>query len=342
MPSTTSPSPGITSPAVDDAPGRRAAARRRRRSSTRAVGAQRARAVVSVRVCAQRRRLRLAAAFGHRLGEVGEQHGEPQPDARRDRRRRSAGARRRRDEHVVVSTRADLDDEHHRVAAHRARVELARGVGSAADSAGGVERPPASTAAASAGRGGAVTVSRQRPARRSGRARGRGKKVRPATITTTPTSRPTNSGVSVGKRAGGRRDAAACAASEPARASTRTIRKNRPSSIATPEGRCCSSRCSPVRPANARAVVVGGRGEGVEHLGSPCGPALQIERRRPIGSDDRERRCRASTSAGVDQDVERDELHLARPGSSCRGTPACGPTISPAMNTASTARTSIP
>ena len=28
---------------------------------------------------AQRRRLRLAAAFGHRLGEVGEQHREPQP-----------------------------------------------------------------------------------------------------------------------------------------------------------------------------------------------------------------------------------------------------------------------
>jgi hypothetical protein len=29
---------------------------------------------------AQRRCLRLAAAFGHRLGEVGEQHGHPQPD----------------------------------------------------------------------------------------------------------------------------------------------------------------------------------------------------------------------------------------------------------------------
>ena len=28
---------------------------------------------------AQRLRLRLAAAFGHRLGEIGEQHGEPQP-----------------------------------------------------------------------------------------------------------------------------------------------------------------------------------------------------------------------------------------------------------------------
>ena len=30
---------------------------------------------------AQRVGLRLAAPFGHRLGEIGEQHGEPQPDA---------------------------------------------------------------------------------------------------------------------------------------------------------------------------------------------------------------------------------------------------------------------
>ena len=38
---------------------------------------------------AQRRRLRLAAALGHRLGEVGEQHREPQPQRRRARRTRS-------------------------------------------------------------------------------------------------------------------------------------------------------------------------------------------------------------------------------------------------------------
>ena len=39
--------------------------------------------------CPQRIGLRLAAPFGHRLGKVGEQHGEPQPgrDAEDERRR---------------------------------------------------------------------------------------------------------------------------------------------------------------------------------------------------------------------------------------------------------------
>ena len=36
--------------------------------------------MVSVLRLAQRVGLRLAAALGHRLGEVGEQHGEPEPD----------------------------------------------------------------------------------------------------------------------------------------------------------------------------------------------------------------------------------------------------------------------
>ena len=41
---------------------------------------------------AQRVRLRLAAAFGHRFREVGEQHGEPEPgrDLTREQRRAAA------------------------------------------------------------------------------------------------------------------------------------------------------------------------------------------------------------------------------------------------------------
>ena len=51
---------------------------RRRHSSTSVPSARRTRADGLAARLAQRRRLRLAAALGHRLGEVGEQHGEPQ------------------------------------------------------------------------------------------------------------------------------------------------------------------------------------------------------------------------------------------------------------------------
>ena len=77
MPSTTSPSPGMTWPATTTtvSPGCRSRAGhlpcRRRRSGDRRLP----------RV-AQRRRLRLAAALGDGLGEVGEQDGQPQPDRR--------------------------------------------------------------------------------------------------------------------------------------------------------------------------------------------------------------------------------------------------------------------
>ncbi len=125
MPSTTSPSPGMTSPAVTtqrsptrSCDRRHLLDRRRRGRRTRADG-------LAARL-AQRRRLRLAAALGHRLGEVGEQHGEP--EERHD----EAG------EHVLLvrrvgdvtdeedrrEDRADLDDEHHRVPGQHPRVEL--------------------------------------------------------------------------------------------------------------------------------------------------------------------------------------------------------------------------
>ena len=69
----------------------------------------------------QRGRLRLPAAFGDGLGQVGGQNGQPQPH--HDQPGEHAGVRDRehRGEHGP-----DLHDEHHRVAPQRARVELAQ------------------------------------------------------------------------------------------------------------------------------------------------------------------------------------------------------------------------
>ena len=75
---------------------------------------------------AQRRRLRLAAALGDRLGEVAEEDRQPQPDRDGERRTSRAGRPRRRSRGSSSSSGADLDDEHHRVADHVARVELAQ------------------------------------------------------------------------------------------------------------------------------------------------------------------------------------------------------------------------
>ena len=73
---------------------------------------------------AQRLGLRLAAAFGDGLGEVGEEHRQPQPD------HDQPGEPGRIDDREDGAPRgADLDDEHDRVAPQRARVELAQRVG---------------------------------------------------------------------------------------------------------------------------------------------------------------------------------------------------------------------
>ena len=103
MPSTTSPSPGISSPGRRRRTGRRPAARVDGVSSIDAVGLAHAGHGLGAGL-AQRVGLRLAPALGHGLGEVGEQHGEPQPRARPARRTVVGGRRRWPEEQMVVST----------------------------------------------------------------------------------------------------------------------------------------------------------------------------------------------------------------------------------------------
>ena len=74
---------------------------------------------------AQRGGLRLAAAFGHRLGEVGEDHREPEPERHLSREQRmAAAAHQLLDEDDRRQQAAGLDDEHHRVAELDPWIEL--------------------------------------------------------------------------------------------------------------------------------------------------------------------------------------------------------------------------
>ena len=128
-----------------------------------------------------------------------------------------------------------------------------------------------------------------------------------------PASRPVNSGVSGGEGARGDR-ARALRASEPARASTRTIGTNRPTSIASPS----VVLYSPCRrqPGEGRAVVVGRRGEGVDHLGQAVRPAVE---HAASAAAARSPSPVTRTSAGITRMSSATSLISAR-RSSCPGT----------------------
>jgi hypothetical protein len=76
----------------------------------------------------QRFRLRLAAAFRDRLGEVGEQHGEPQPqdDLEGEGKAVTACHQFAQEDHRGQRGH-DLDHEHHGVLDHQPRIELDKG-----------------------------------------------------------------------------------------------------------------------------------------------------------------------------------------------------------------------
>ena len=125
MPSITVPSPGIVSPASTTTTSPRRSSEAGfsppSREAGDGLGAHRA----------QRVGLRLAPALGQRLGEVGEDDGEPEPDADREGEPGGlvAAAQRRAAEDLDQPAAggddgADLDHEHHRVVELVAGVEL--------------------------------------------------------------------------------------------------------------------------------------------------------------------------------------------------------------------------
>ena len=178
MPSMISPSPGIISPA-DTTHSSSSWSCGLGTSTSCAVAAD-----VGDRVgagLAQRVGLRLAPALGHRLGEVGEQHREPQPrgDQAGEEVLRAGRGAEVAEPHDGGEDAADLHDHHHRVARHQARVQLHDGVlGRLRDD----RRRPAANATASGSSGAStdgagswvVVFIRGSSAPRSARGRGRG------------------------------------------------------------------------------------------------------------------------------------------------------------------------
>ena len=127
MPSTTVPSPGMTSPASTTTRSPRCSSAAGRVVPSCICATVSVRIERSVSACAR------AAALGERLGEVGEDDGEPQPHRHRDgeqQRLVAAAERVAADDLVDDGERgqhgADLDHEHDRVAQLHARVELAQ------------------------------------------------------------------------------------------------------------------------------------------------------------------------------------------------------------------------
>ncbi len=140
MPSITSPSEGMMSPASTSTTSPTASVLPGTVSKSVRLLPRRRLATVSVRVRRRRVGLRLAAPLGHRLGEVGEEHGEPQPD---DDLRGEAEVRRVGDE-IAHEEHGDerrhhLDDEHDRVGPERAGIELAERAADRGDDQRGIE-----------------------------------------------------------------------------------------------------------------------------------------------------------------------------------------------------------
>ena len=133
-PSMTSPSPGIMSPASTStiSPGRSCDASTRLPDLAVVAGHQDALGARLLPGAAQGVGLRPAAPFRDRLGEVGEQHGEPQPGGDLAREQRRPAGRQIADEEHRHQRRHDRGDEDHGVLDQRARVELAEGVRTAA------------------------------------------------------------------------------------------------------------------------------------------------------------------------------------------------------------------
>src|SRR5262249_23724985 len=150
-------------------------------------------------------RLRLTTALGHRLGEIGEQQREPEPEVDLEGKADAGGAGDQvAGEQDGGQRRNHLDSEHHRVAPHDPGVEFSKRLADGRRNDRRVEQAGGG-AATGADRGvhgrclqKTVPTSTAKCST-MGPSASAGKKVRPPTIRMTPTTRPTKSGPSVGK-----------------------------------------------------------------------------------------------------------------------------------------------
>ncbi len=210
MPSITSPSPGMTSPASQTT--RSPACSSVGRDALVDLMVVRHQQPFGRRLCAglaQRVGLRLAAAFRHRLGEVGKQYGEPQPD------RRSAARSRRVRRPIAISRTSSTLVSSVTISSTNITGFLTSVRGSSLTKAWPIAGTMifGSSRVETGIRLRSLEVSmvkapnvrsEQAPAciarcSAMGPSASAGKKVRPPTIRMTPTSRPTNSGPVVGK-----------------------------------------------------------------------------------------------------------------------------------------------
>ena len=130
MPSITSPSPGIMSPASTStmSPGRSCEASTPSQISLLSPGMRMRLARVSSLAPPQRFGLRPPAALGDRLGEVGEQHGEPEPGGDLAAEQRRLACHQVAHEEDRHERRYDRRHEDHGVLDQRVRIELAHRV----------------------------------------------------------------------------------------------------------------------------------------------------------------------------------------------------------------------
>ena len=150
--------------------------------------------------------------------------------------------------------------------------------------------------------------------------RSAGKKVSAPTMRITPTSSPTNSAPWSGRcRPGG---TVFLPTIEPAIASTGTIIRKRPISIASAERDVVEGRVA-VEPGEGRAVVAGRRGVGVEDLGEAVRPGVVRAATARPAARPRDRREAEDAISGKIR-MASIASFISAPRSSCRGTPACG------------------
>ena len=276
----------------------------------RAVGTAHARHRLGARL-AQRVGLRLAPAFGHRLGEVREEHREPEEHG--DQAGEHVLARGRLPEVAEEEDRgehaADLDDEHHRVARHRARVQLHEAVDERAPDDRRASNSRVGAALGETGHDSLTAPLRSSELLDDGTEREHGEVREPDDD---DDHRYQQSGEQRRVRSGTCPPTSATRClrtSDPAIASTRDHQEEATDQHADPERRVEPVRCCPTRPGERRAVVVRRRRERVDHLGEAVRTRVEDRLHRRV-HDHRRRPRSTRITSGTSEEVEHDELHL--------------------------------